>query len=79
MYVDIAKVQNFVQPVRVVAYAAALAIAMSGAGMVAKFFEFPNIPEGLIAVIGISHGGYLTDKAFACHAHRAGAGKKSFT
>lgn len=65
MYVDIAKVQNFLFSLfAVVAYAAALAMAMSGAVIVAKFFEFPNIPEGLIAVIGISHGGYLTDKAF---------------
>jgi hypothetical protein len=65
MYVDIAKVQNFLFSLfAVVAYAAALAMAMSAAESAAKFFAFPNIPEGLIAVIGISHGGYLTDKAF---------------
>jgi len=65
MYVDIAKVQNFLFSVfAVVAYAVAMAIAMSSAASVAKFFAFPGLPEGLVAVIGISHGGYLTDKAF---------------
>ena len=65
MYVDIAKVQNFLFSVfAVAAYAAALGMAMSGATSIAKFFAFPELSEGLVTVIGISHGGYLTDKAF---------------
>jgi hypothetical protein len=65
MYVDIAKVQNFLFSVfSVVAYAVALGFAMNGAQNMAGFFAFPEVPEGLVAVIGISHGGYLTDKAF---------------
>ena len=65
MYVDIAKVQNFLFSVfAVVAYGVAVAIAMSSVVSVAKFITLPELPQGLVAVIGISHGGYLTDKAF---------------
>jgi hypothetical protein len=65
MYVDIPKVQNFFFTiVAVVAYSVALAVAMSNAASIADFFAFPDLPGGLIAVISISHGGYLTDKAF---------------
>jgi hypothetical protein len=65
MYVDIAKVQNFFFTiVAVVAYSVALAAAMSAAAGISKFFAFPDLPAGLIAIISISHGGYLTDKAF---------------
>ena len=65
MYVDIAKVQNFLFSIfAVAAYGAALGMAMSGAVSIAKFFAFPELSEGLVTVIGISHGGYLTDKAF---------------
>ncbi len=65
MYVDVAKVQNFFfTMIAVVAYAVALAVAMSTASSLADFFAFPDLPPSLIAVIGISHGGYLTDKAF---------------
>ncbi len=65
MYVDVAKVQNFFfTMIAIVAYAVALAVAMSAASSLAAFFAFPNLPSSLIAVIGISHGGYLTDKAF---------------
>lgn len=65
MYVDIAKVQNFLFSVfAVVSYAVAVGIAMAGAASIAEFIALPEMPEGLVAVIGISHGGYLTDKAF---------------
>jgi len=37
---------------------------MSTAGSIAKFFMFPDLPSGLVAIISISHTGYLTDKAF---------------
>lgn len=65
MYVDIAKVQNLLFSIfSVVAYGVAMGIAMLSVASVAKFLAFPILPEGLVAVIGISHGGYLTDKAF---------------
>jgi hypothetical protein len=65
MYVDIAKVQNFFfTMIAVTAYAVALWVAMSTAGSIAKFFMFPDLPSGLVAIISISHTGYLTDKAF---------------
>jgi hypothetical protein len=65
MYVDIPKVQNFFFTiVAVIAYVVALAVAMSTTKSIPAFFAFPDLPAGLIAVISISHGGYLTDKAF---------------
>ena len=65
MYVDIAKVQNFFfTMITVLAYTVALAVAMLTASSIAEFIAFPDLPAGLIAVISISHGGYLTDKAF---------------
>jgi hypothetical protein len=65
MYVDVAKVQNlFFTVVAVAAYTVALAVEMSLSGSIADFFLFPDLPAGLMAVISISHGGYLTDKAF---------------
>lgn len=65
-YVDIAKVQNFFfTMVAVVSYAVVLGVEMRAAGTgIATFFAFPNLPDGLIAVLGISHAGYLTDKGF---------------
>lgn len=63
-YIDLAKVQNvFFTFVAVVGYTVALVAAMSGAQNVADFFAFPDMPAGLVAIIGISHGGYLIDKA----------------
>jgi hypothetical protein len=65
MYVDVAKVQNlFFTVIAVTAYTVALAVEMSISGSIAGFFLFPDLPAGLMAVISISHGGYLTDKAF---------------
>ena len=65
MYVDVAKVQNFFfTMISVVGYTVALAVAMSKATSIAEFFAFPDLPAGLIALLSISHGGYLTDKAF---------------
>jgi hypothetical protein len=65
-YVDIAKLQNFFfTMIAVIAYAVALGVEMAWAQTnVSSFFLFPDLPESLIAVIGISHTGYLTDKAF---------------
>jgi len=63
-YLDIAKVQNvFFTVVAVVGYTVALVAAMSGTQNVADLFAFPDMPAGLVAIIGISHGGYLIDKA----------------
>lgn len=65
MYVDIAKVQNFFFTiVAVIAYTVALVAAMLQAGSIAAFFAFPDPGPGLMALISISHAGYLTDKAF---------------
>jgi hypothetical protein len=65
-YVDIAKVQNFFFTIVAwVAYAVVLGVAMGQVGTdLFKFVAFPALPAGLIAVIAISHAGYLTDKAF---------------
>ena len=41
----------------------ALASGISAAE-ISKFYAFPDVPAGLLAMIGISHGGYLTAKAF---------------
>lgn len=63
-YVDIAKVQNlFFSVVAVVVYTVAIVSAMSADKSIAHIFVFPDISSGLVALIGISHGGYLIDKA----------------
>jgi hypothetical protein len=64
-YINIAKVQNLLfTVVAVTAYAIALLGFMSeNTKTIANLIAFPNVPEGLIAIIGISHGGYLADKA----------------
>jgi Ni/Co efflux regulator RcnB len=64
-YVDVAKVQNFFFTIiTIIAYTVALASGISLAESIAKFYAFPDVPGGLLAMIGISHGGYLTAKAF---------------
>ena len=63
-YVDVAKVQNFFFTIiTIIAYTVALASGISAAESISKFYAFPDVPAGLLAMIGISHGGYLTDKA----------------
>jgi hypothetical protein len=62
-YVDIAKVQNmFFTLVVVVSYVVALAAVMYTPN-IAQLFTFPDPPSGLVALIGISHAGYLVDKS----------------
>jgi hypothetical protein len=62
-YVEIAKLQNmFFTIVAVVSYAAALAVVMYTKS-VDQLSAFPDLPAGLVALIGISHTGYLVDKA----------------
>jgi hypothetical protein len=65
-YVDMAKVQNFFFTViAVIAYAVMLGGLMVAAGKnVAGFFVFPDPTDGLLAILGISHAGYLVDKPF---------------
>jgi hypothetical protein len=64
-YVNIAKVQNLLfTVVAVVSYIVAIYGLMSeNTNSVANFIAFPSVPEGLVALLGISHGGYLADKA----------------
>lgn len=63
-YVNIAKLQNlFFSVITVVAYTVALVSAMVVNKSIAQLFAFPDIPAGIVAIIGISHGGYLIDKA----------------
>jgi hypothetical protein len=62
-YLDIGKVQNFFfTVVAVVTYALAIGAAIGAAESIAALFQFPDISEGLLAVLGISHGGYLVTK-----------------
>jgi len=62
-YVDMAKVQNFFfTVVSVVTYAVALGAAIASAESIFALFQFPDVSEGLLAVLGISHAGYLVTK-----------------
>lgn len=62
--VDINKVQNFLfTVVAVVSYAIALGAAIAGADSIAGFFQFPDVSASLLAILGISHSGYLIGKA----------------
>ncbi len=62
-YIDIAKVQNFFFTlVAVLAYTIAIVAAMSNSDKIAQMVAFPDIPAGLVTLIGISHAGYLADK-----------------
>ncbi len=64
-YVDVARVQAFFFTlVAFIAYAVTLWGAMTAAGGIAGFFMFPDVPAGLMAVISISHTGYLSSDAF---------------
>ncbi len=66
-YLDIAKVQMFFFTlVLVFAYTLLIARAMAGG----SFTEFPDLAPGMVALLGISHAGYLTNKAIP---HRQGA------
>lgn len=63
-YIDIAKVQNFFFTlIAVVVYTVALVAAMLNTETIAQLVAFPDIAAGLVTIIGISHAGYLVDKA----------------
>ena len=62
-HVDIAKVQNFFfTVVAVVTYAIALGAAIAGAKSISSLFQFPDVTGGLLAILSISHAGYLVNK-----------------
>lgn len=66
LYLDMAKVQNFLfTMVALLTYGVAVFVAMSSAAAISQLFQFPDLSEGLVAILGISHAGYLTEKAAA--------------
>ena len=61
---NIGKVQNFFfTVVAVIIYAFVLGAAIAGTKSIAALYQFPDLSEGLVAIIGISHAGYLVNKA----------------
>ncbi|MEW6181754.1 MAG: hypothetical protein AB1500_01065 [Bacillota bacterium] len=59
---DLAKIQMFYFTlILVLAYATALGAALAGSA--AKIAGFPALDPGMVALMGISHAGYLTNKA----------------
>ena len=59
---DLSKVQMFFFTlILVLAYAVALGTALTGAE--AKIDNFPALDPGMVALLGISHAGYLVHKA----------------
>ncbi|MFK7695456.1 hypothetical protein [Paenibacillus sp. HJGM_3] len=64
-YLDLAKVQMFFfTVVSSFAYAVAL-FQMFVASPAVELDAFPVVSDGLVAILGISHAGYLTSKAFS--------------
>lgn len=60
-HLDLGKVQMFYFTwILVIAYGAALADTFHGLSTVTSF---PNLSQGMVALLGISHAGYLTNKA----------------
>jgi hypothetical protein len=62
-YVDIAKLQMFFFTLIAVLSYAALLLQMFNSRAPGGFAEFPAVSEGLLALLGISHAGYLTSKS----------------
>ena len=61
-HLDLGKVQMFFfTVVLVVAYAAAIGTVLSSDAI--KIEAFPDLQQGMVALLGISHAGYLTKKA----------------
>ncbi len=64
VYLDISKVQNFFfTVVAAISYAIAIAVALIGAESISAIEQLPTLSEGLLVILGISHVGYLVNKA----------------
>lgn len=61
-YVDISKVQMFLFTVVAVIYYEALVINTIMTVPPEKIISFPALSEGFLAILGISHAGYLSSK-----------------
>jgi hypothetical protein len=63
-HLDLGKVQMFYFTlILVLAYAVALGTAFAGSSP--GISEFPSVDSSMVALLGISHGGYLTNKAIS--------------
>ena len=63
-HLDLGKIQLFYFTViLVLAYAVALGTAFASGA--ARIGEFPALDSGIVALLGISHAGYLTHKAIS--------------
>ncbi|SFJ34021.1 hypothetical protein SAMN02799624_04151 [Paenibacillus sp. UNC496MF] len=62
-YVDIAKLQMFFFTLVAALSYGALLLHMFGSRAPGAITEFPAVSEGLLALLGISHAGYLTSKS----------------
>jgi hypothetical protein len=62
-YVDLAKLQMFFFTVIAALSYAALLLQVFGGRAPGAITEFPSVSEGLLALLGISHAGYLTSKS----------------
>ncbi|QHW29416.1 hypothetical protein GZH47_00275 [Paenibacillus rhizovicinus] len=62
-YVDIAKLQMFFFTLVAALSYAALLLQMFGSLAPGAITDFPAVSEGLLALLGISHAGYLTSKS----------------
>jgi len=63
LYLDPAKIQNFFFTVlTLVGYAVLIGTILGASESIASLYELPDLSEGLVALLGISHAGYLTKK-----------------
>jgi hypothetical protein len=61
---DLGKVQMFIFTlIAVVSFVSTLSGSMAANAVTVKTFTFPTLSDGLVALLGISHAGYLVDKA----------------
>ncbi|MEJ2709902.1 MAG: hypothetical protein P8074_19990 [Anaerolineales bacterium] len=61
---DLGKVQMFIFTlIAVVSFVSTLSGSMAANALTVETFTFPTLSDGLVALLGISHAGYLVDKA----------------
>ncbi len=66
LYLDPAKIQNFFFTIlTLVGYAVLIGTILGSSESIASLYELPDLSEGLVALLGISHAGYLTKKVTA--------------